>query len=146
MVEMYKTFEKITLDDIKKFEAENNVKLTELYTKFLLENNGGYPKGAHFVIPDGQGEDSVNVFFGIGDIYENLGEYMYILDGRLPEDFIPIGSDPAGNAICLGIKGEHYEQIYFWDHEQEADEPDMSNMYYLAPDIFQFVDGFYESE
>ena len=26
-----------------------------------------------------------------------------------------------GNAICLGLSGEHRGRVYFWDHENEPD-------------------------
>src|SRR5699024_12370459 len=63
---------------------------------------------------------------------------------RLPEGFIPIGDDSNGNQICLGIKEPHYDHIYIWDHEDEQDEPDMSNMYFVANDIWEFLDSLYD--
>jgi hypothetical protein len=45
----------------------------------------------------------------------------------------------------LGTKGPYYENIYFWDHEQEPVDPDdMSNMYFLANDIDEFIKRLYE--
>lgn len=36
-------------------------------------------------------------------------------------------------------------QDLFWDHEQEPENPDdMSNMYFLANDINEFLDNLYE--
>jgi hypothetical protein len=82
-----------------------------------------FPEPNLFHISKEQGASVLNVFFGIGEMYDNLNDYIEILDDRLPEGFIPIGDDPAGNVICLGIKNPYYEKIYFWDHEQEPDNP-----------------------
>ncbi len=135
--------DKLSIEDIKAFEVKHEVELTELYTKFLLENNGGYPEKSLFMISDEQGEDVLNRFFCIDDSRSSLGRFVDIGKMSLPDEFITIANDSNGNTICLGIKGEYYENIYFWDHEQGADEPDMSNMYYLAPDINQFVENLY---
>ncbi|WP_311520249.1 SMI1/KNR4 family protein [Paenibacillus albidus] len=56
-----------------------------------------------------------------------------------------IGNDPGGNVICLGINKEYYETIYFWDHEEELNDLDMSNMYFLANSIYEFLDQLYEN-
>ncbi len=151
MCSFTKTGDKLTIEDIKAFETKYMVKLTELYTKFLLENNGGRPDKNVFMISDEQGEDVLCRFFRIEEGRSGLGRFVDIGEMVLPDKFIPIGIDPNGNMICLGIEGKHYENIFFWDHEQGVDddddddeEPDMSNMYYLAPDIYQFVENLYE--
>ena len=65
--------------------------------------------------------------------------------GRLPSDVIPIGDDPYGNLICLGVRGGNRGAVYFWDHEDELDEEGLSkldygNMYKLADGFEEFVD------
>jgi hypothetical protein len=132
---------RLTLETISAFEVENEVVFTKLYKDFLLDNNGGYPDKRRFRISDSQGDSSITVFFGIGDMYDNLEDYIDIFEGRIPECFIPIAIDPNGNIICLGTGNELYENIYFWDHEQENDGADMSNMYFLAKDIYEFVEN-----
>ena len=65
----------------------------------------------------------------------------------LPEGFIPIGGWLGGNVICLGTKEPYYEAIYFWDHEQESENPDdMNNVYFLAANIDEFVDNLFYKE
>src|SRR5690625_4021536 len=90
----------------------------------------------------------MNYFYSIGDTDNDFEVYLDIYDLRLPAGFIPVGNDGAGNAILLSISGRHYDQIYFWDHENEPDleEPDMSNMYFLADNIWGFLDNLYEDE
>lgn len=98
-----------------------------------------------FKISDEQGPSVLNIFYGIGDMYDNLTDFIDIMDERLPLGFIPIGDDPSGNVICLGTKNPYYDKIYFWDHEHESENPDdMSNMYFLADDIDEFLDNLYQ--
>ncbi|QNF29999.1 SMI1/KNR4 family protein [Metabacillus elymi] len=148
MAEIFGSNHNLSLEQIVQFESENDVKLTELYKKFLLKWNGGKVKPNLFKISDEQGPSVLNVFYGIGDMYDNLTDFIDIMNERLPSEFIPIADDPAGNTVCLGTKDTYYDNIYFWDHEQESENPDdMSNMYFLANDINEFLgDLFYEDE
>lgn len=147
MAEIFDSHEKLTLEQLEQFELEHNVKFPESYKNFLLKWNGGYVKPEIFMISDEQGRSVLNVFFGIGDMYDNLADFIEILEGRLPEGFIPIADDPSGNIICLGTKEPYYDQIYFWDHELESEDPnDMSNMYFLANNINEFLDKLFEPE
>lgn len=77
-------------------------------------------------------------------MYDNLEKVIDIYEYRLPEGFIPIGDDLGGSVICLGTKEPYNEEIYFWDHENESETPyDMNNMYFLANDIYDFLDKLY---
>lgn len=145
MSKMEGSHKKLTIEEIKQFEIETGVKLTAKYTEFLLKWNGGYPKESIFIISDKMGKSVLNVFNGIGEMYDNLEKVIDIYEYRLAKGFIPIADDPAGNVICLGTEEPFYEKIYFWDHEQEPEDPDdMSNMYFLANDIDEFLENLYE--
>jgi hypothetical protein len=145
MARIFGALDNLSLKQLEKFESENDVKLTELYKDFLLKWNGGKVKPNVFMISDEQGPSVLSVFYGIGDMYDNLTDFIDIMDERLPGGFIPIADNPSGNAICLGTKAPYYEKIYFWDHEQEpVDSDDMSNMYFLANDIDEFIKRLYE--
>lgn len=145
MAKIYGSHDNLSLEQIEIFENENNIKLTKKYVDFLLKSNGGKVIPNLFMISDEQGPSVLNVFYGIGDMYDNLTDFIEIMDERLPVGFIPIGDDPSGNVICLGTKEPYYDKIYFWDHEQEPEDPDdMSNMYFLANSIDEFLDNLYE--
>ncbi|MDN8593526.1 SMI1/KNR4 family protein [Chryseobacterium mucoviscidosis] len=147
MVQMDGSHEPITLKEINEFQRKFNLNFTEQYIKFLLESNGGDPSPSMFKISDEQGAGVLNIFYGIGDMYSNLEEYIDIYEYRLPTGFIPIGNDPSGNVICLGLNEKYYNNIYFWDHEQESENPDdMRNMYFLANDLNEFLDSLYDDE
>lgn len=139
------SYKKLTSKEIEHFERENRVKLPKRYKEFLLQWNGGYPEPSVFYISKEQGVSVLNKFYSIGDIDNDLVDYIDIYEYRLPDGFIPIADDPAGNAILLGTQDPYYEKIYFWDHEEEPQDPnDMSNMYFLANDIDEFLDRLYE--
>lgn len=145
MTKIYGSHDNLSLEQIKRFENENNIILTEQYINFLLKWNGGKVMPNLFMVSNEQGPSVLNVFYGIGDMYDNLTDFIEIMDERLPVGFIPIGDDPSGNVICLGTKEPYYDKIYFWDHEQEPENPDdMSNMYFLANGIDEFLNNLYE--
>lgn len=145
MAKIYGSHDNLSLKQIEIFENENNIKLTEKYVNFLLKSNGGKVKPNVFMISNEQGPSVLNVFYGIGDMYDNLTDFIEIMDERLPKGFIPIGDDPSGNVICLGTKEPYYDKIYFWDHEQEPeDSDDMRNIYFLANSIDEFLDNLYD--
>jgi hypothetical protein len=139
VVKILHSHKNLSESDLSTFEEEHNLHLTKQYKNFLLKWNGGFPEPNLFHISKEQGASVLNVFSGIGEMYDSLNDYIEILDDRLPEGFLPIGDDPAGNIICLGTKNLYYEKIYFWDHEQEPDDSNqMSNMYFLANNIQNF--------
>src|SRR5690625_1520542 len=148
MVKMLDTYHKLSQKDIENFEIKGNIELTNNNKEFLLKWNGRTTDLGVFVIPEWEVTTVMHYFYSIGDTDNDFEVYLDIYDLRLPAGFIPVGNDGAGNAILLGILEPYYDQIYFWDHENEPDldEPDMSNMYFLADNIWSFLDNLYEDE
>lgn len=146
MFSMTSANEKINEQDIVAFELRHDVVLPKVYADFLLKYNGGYSKQAVFQISPDEGNSLVNKFYGIGDMQGNLDRAIDNLDGELPEGFISIGYDPAGNEICLGLKNSEYEgQVYFWMHDMEA-ESEMDNMFLLNNDFTTFLNSLTEED
>ncbi|PEI92758.1 SMI1/KNR4 family protein [Bacillus pseudomycoides] len=145
MTKMLSENPKVSLQDIKQFEQECDVTLPKQYVDFLLEYNGGFPQESSFKISDDEGESLVNKFYGIGDIKSNLGKVFEVLEGEIPEDFISIANDPAGNEILLGVNGDFQGKVYFWIHDIEP-EDEMDNMFILADSFVEFFNNLYESE
>lgn len=172
----------VTDQDIKNIEKEKNCILPESYKKFLLAYNGGEPYWDCFKIRgrvvNGQStSSSVRFFFGIcpdtNSVMHNYDIFEAIKGrkNRIPEEFLPIGTDSFGNDICIGIKGKYYGKIYFWDHELEAgaikfvyenfglevamkntgltaeeitnygDEPTYKNIHFIANSFDEFLDN-----
>jgi len=70
------------------------------------------------------------------DLARNAEAYR----GRVPDDYLPIADDPAGNLFCVTLRGDDKGAIYFWDHEHEREDPsDRGNMYRVAGDIRELL-------
>jgi hypothetical protein len=66
---------------------------------------------------------------------------------RMPPDVLPIGLDPFGNFICLGVSGPNRGKVYWWFHEEEADEgelPGYDNIYFVAHSFTELLDNLTE--
>src|SRR5690625_1253794 len=87
VLKMTDTNSKLTEEDIEYFQKESNLQFTSNYKDFLLKWNGGYIEPHLFKISDEQGISGMNLFYGIGDIDDNLLDVMDDLDGRLPSGF-----------------------------------------------------------
>jgi SMI1-KNR4 cell-wall len=145
MAQMISENPKISLQDIKQFEQEYDIILPKQYVDFLLKYNGGYPRESNFKISDDEGESLVNKFYGIGDMKSNLAKVFEVLEGEIPDDFISIANDPAGNEILLGVSGEYQGKVCFWIHDIES-EDEMGNVFILADSFTEFFNNLYESE
>jgi hypothetical protein len=145
MSEIVRIHDKVSLEQIENFEKTNNIELPKLYKNFLLEYNGGRVEPNVFKISSDEGESVVNVFYGIGNMKNNLEKKFEFFEEILEIGFIPIARDSGGNQVCLGIREEFNDQIFFWMHDEEYEEA-MDNMHYLAKNIKEFIDGLYDTE
>ena len=140
-------FGELTPEQLVEFEQRYRLKLPEDYRSFLLEFNGGRPKPEiiDFIQNGDDQSDIVNYLGGIhnGEYWARLEWQIDSLKDRVPKGFIPIGDDPGGNAYLIGIDGETFGKIYFWDHENEAaleeKEPSFENMSLIASSFTEFL-------
>jgi hypothetical protein len=114
-------------DKLAHFEALIEQTLPDDYRCFLINCNGGYVGGRYWY--RGKNPEGREVGAGVHHIGGFRDESHFSLlwawdcyDGRIPDALIWIHDDPFGNAICLGVAGEHRGRVYFWDHENEPDE------------------------
>lgn len=127
----------LTEEDLVHFELSIGLKLPEEYRYFLLLNNGGEPETNEFDIPNQNNSCGVNKFLGVNEIKNekiNLGS-------RLVESALPIAYAECGNLVCITL-GEKNGEIYFWDHELEANNnelPSWKNMFFLASSFDEFL-------
>ena len=112
MVKIEKIHESLSIENLESFEHNHKITLPKDYREFLLEYNGGYPNPGVYKIPDELGESILNVFYGIGSMYDNLEKKFDIFDEILEIGFIPIADDPSGNQICIGISKEYFGEIF----------------------------------
>lgn len=139
MIPMTKTYGVATTTALDALEIRLGTSLPQQYRDFLLAQNGGLPDLPEFEVPN-WGESIVNVFYGvgIGGVYD-LAAVLNRLDDVIPIDHvIPIGDDPGGNQICLGIKDEFFGKIYFWVHDV-MDEDEVRPLIEVAPSFEAFV-------
>ena len=137
--------------DIVGVERRLGIHLPSDYRSFLLTHNGGYPEPSVFTISRGvSGElGVVNRFYGIWKEkeYDLLSE-VETFQGRMPANLLPIACDPGGNQICLSVSGSDRGKVYFWFHEEEADEgepPTYDNVYFVANSFGELLDNLVES-
>lgn len=132
------------------FEQRVGRNIPPVYRAFLLQHNGGYPDPSDFLI---KGRDStpdlmgtIEQFLGIGtdDEYAEIERYLTQYKDRIPSDLFPIAQDPGGNIVLIGTEGETAGQIFFWDHEEEAEEgdpPTRRNLYRVAESLADLLDA-----
>jgi SMI1/KNR4 family protein SUKH-1 len=124
--------------EIATLEKQLSVSLPLDYAAFLCVHNGGSPQPNVFPISgfplDTQG--ILAYFFGVKE-----RESMDLLDNvlssrnRVPPELLPIGYDVFGNLVCLAVAGTNRGKVYWWFHEEEADEgepPTYDNLYFVA--------------
>ena len=143
------------LDRLARFEAQIGHTLPDDYRRFLINCNGGYVGGRYWF--HGKNPDGREVEAGVHHIGGFRDEPHFSLlwtrdcySGRIPNALIWIHDDPFGNAICLGVEGEHRGRVYFWDHENEPDEDwdgsveAASNVTLIANSFTEYVAGLRE--
>jgi len=96
--------------------------------------------------------DGVTKFYSISrstnddySIYQNLEIYR----NRTPKEMLPIAEAPGSNLICLGIEGEYYGKVYYWDHNWESDDdesPAYDNIYLIANSFTDFINSLYKTD
>ena len=136
------SLEKISLKDVDIFEGEVGLVFPDDYKNFLTKYNGGTPTLANFNFYGKKEGSTIKRFFGI--IIDSKNSIDWILDvyeGRLPRGFLPIADDVGGNLILLDCSLEQ-KGVFFWDHEEEAEdgeEPTMDNMCYISKNFDSFL-------
>jgi hypothetical protein len=114
------------------------------YRNFLAEGDGARLKQFNTIV--GSEFGGVREVFALADTdgsYRKLPGVLKTYQHRIPAGFVPIADDQAGNLYLLGIAPPHAGQVFFWDHEAEADEgeePTFDNVYRVAISFKEFID------
>ena len=122
--------------EVAQVESELGVKLPEQYRRFLLQYNGGSPQPPAFRYGTGPYADSQVQSFNCilpGD-YTDLRKQAQVFKGRVPDTLLPIGADPFGNVIAIGVRSDELGKVFFWDHET-------SDVHPVAPGFNAFLDS-----
>jgi hypothetical protein len=128
----------LTEQEIIDLETELHHSLPIDYAEFLRNYNGGTPHRNIFPIRGYSlyDEGVLAFFFGTkrGETTDVLTVFR-MSENRVPQELLPIGADVFGNLICLTVAGPNRGKVYWWFHEEEADEkepPTYDNIYFVA--------------
>jgi cell wall assembly regulator SMI1 len=154
MIEMYTIGEtQVNESQLNHVEEYFGVKFPQAYRDFMLITNGGIPLHNCFVSKDGTESSSVSFFSVLPTDSFDIVKRNKARTGRFPNGFISIGADGNGNAICIDCNaGEGYGKIYFWDHENEADEAQgetpetVGNIFLIDNTFSEFLEGLHDVE
>lgn len=150
--------------EMTKIEEKYNVLFPEIYTYFVLTYGGS--KFEHDICyrsleltpcTDKNGLNAFDSFFGLDDDLNNLSNKINQYFERIPSSLIPIADDGGGNLICIGVKDEYKERIYFWYHENEwmanamlnekqyenvSSDDYWDNVFLISDHFLDFISGF----
>ncbi|MEH7408688.1 SMI1/KNR4 family protein, partial [Priestia megaterium] len=65
-----KIHESLLVEDLESFERNHNITFPKDYRDFLIEYNGGYPDPGNYKISEELGDSILNIFYGIGSMYD----------------------------------------------------------------------------
>jgi cell wall assembly regulator SMI1 len=125
-------------ESIQRLERHTGRPLPPGYREFLRQHDGG---------PLDLNDKAVNEIFGLGDdvpdfasMWDNLETYRE----RVPAWLLPVADDSFGNLFTISLRSRDEGSVWFWDHENEADEgepPTEDNIRLVAPDWPAFLNA-----
>lgn len=138
---------KADLNDIRRFEFQNEIKLPNDYVEFLLNYNGGILDATDensFFIEDLGECVNIDVLFGINTKEVELGVELWLNDYRndMPRNTIILGTSYQHGFIILICAGDD-SGVYYWDHAFEFSQSnDDENTYFMFDTFQDFAKGF----
>jgi hypothetical protein len=152
-VKIVKSEAPITFDEVEEFETLISQRLPDEYKNFLLHHNGGRPEPSGFKFSlNGYEWDIAMIAWFLAlykGEYENITNYFYTYQDRIPKDMLAIAHDPGGSLILLGLEGDNKGKVFFWLQELEGDDgepPTYDNVAFVANSFNEFLNSFTEVE
>ena len=149
MIEVKDSYSSISKDDIGRLESDLSIKISDQYSAFLLQHNGGR------IVPDGVKVDGEHFDF-VGHLYAIRNELAYDdlltkideLKGMILGHYLPFGESPGGDVFCLSLSSEEFGAVYHWDHEEANydGDPWEYNMTKVASSFNDFLEGLYDCD
>ncbi|MEV4416516.1 SMI1/KNR4 family protein [Catellatospora sp. NPDC049609] len=102
--------------DVARLEHRIRRSLPADYRAYLLNQDGGRPI---------TNDKAVKEIFGIREDapdWANMWDKLDIFHGRYPAWLLPVAQDEYGNLFALSLREQDFGSVWFWDHEEEADE------------------------
>jgi len=126
-----------TPEQIARLEERVGRALPAEYRDYLLAQDGGR-------LVDNNG--AVDTIFGLGEVadWASLWEKLDVLFGRMPSWLLPVADDAYGNLYAISLRPSDFGSVWFWYHEEEADEgepPAEDNLGFKASSWTGFLEG-----
>lgn len=122
---------------VERLEQRIGRPLPTEYRDFLLQHDGG-----RLASNDG----AVKTNFGLGDVpdWASMWDLLETFRDRVPAWLLPVAADEYGNLFAVSLRDEDLGSVWFWDHEEEADDeepPSDDNIELKASDWDVFLDS-----
>jgi len=122
---------------VARLEAQIGQALPAEYREYLIQQDGGRLDN---------NDAAVNTVFGLGDVPEwaSLWEVLETYRDRVPSWLLPVADDDTGNLYTISLRPQDFGSVWFWDHEEEADErepPSEGNIAFKAGSWAGFLEG-----
>ncbi|MCW8877941.1 MAG: SMI1/KNR4 family protein [Kangiellaceae bacterium] len=137
------------LDEFSKYDLS----VSKEYISFITEHNGGYPDTELEYVDkeDDEYRISIHCFYGISDVDTRISLFARrgFLKNSLPSPLLSIAEDGIGNEICLGVEGEYFGKIYFWNKDGETpgyEEPTFDNVELITDSLATFLSSLEQVE
>lgn len=122
---------------VDRLEQQIGRRLPDAYRDYLLGRDGGRLDN---------NDGAVNDIFGLGEVPDWASMWLVLetFHDRVPAWLLPVARDAYGNLYAISLRDEDHGSVWFWDHEEEADEgepPAENNIERKAPDWQTFLDS-----
>jgi cell wall assembly regulator SMI1 len=122
---------------IAQLEARIGHALPDDYRAYLLGQDGGRLDS---------NDGAVNTVFGLGDVpdWASMWAVLDTYRGRVPAWLLPVADDEYGNLYAISLRPGDFGSVWFWDHEEEADEgepPSEENLTWKSGSWVGFLQG-----
>ncbi len=123
-------------EQIARLEERLGRALPADYRDYLLAQDGG-----RLASNDG----AVDTIFGLGDVpdWASMWDKLDVLKDRMPSWLVPVADDAYGNLYAVSLRPSDFGSVWFWDHEEEADEgqpPSEENISFKAGSWTAFLE------
>ena len=120
---------------LERLERRVGCALPADYRSYLAEQDGGELS---------DNTEAIREVFGLGEVSEfaSMWHELEVYADRVPYWLLPVASDQFGNLFAVSLRDEDNGSVWFWDHEEEADEgepPTEANIKLMAPDWPTFL-------
>jgi len=106
---------------IEELERTYNIKLPDVYRRFLLKYNGGETLKTSVKESGKRTKEEIRCFYSINgedNSFVQLSE-TGSLEEYLDRDLLPIAEDDYGNSFLLNLAKNSYGEVMFYDHEKQ---------------------------